>query len=255
MKDLDGKVAFVTGGRTGIGAATATVLAERGARVAVGVRQDGDGDETLAAIKAGGSEGRAVRCDVSNEASIDAAISEIAQVWGQIDLLVTNAGIEQPQTVPIEQIGRKDMQKVFDVNLRGTFLAIQSSVPHLSQGRGAICLVSSLWGHLGGAGLSAYSATKGGVIAMTRALAVELGPQGVRVNCVSPGAIKTPMLERVMEGGFPFSFEANVPLQRPGEAAEVAEAIAFLCSPAASYITGQTLCVDGGITGKMSVCA
>ncbi|MEO0593469.1 MAG: SDR family oxidoreductase, partial [Myxococcota bacterium] len=103
-------------------------------------------------------------------------------------------------------------------------------------------------------GLSIYSATKGGVHALTRSLAVELGPYA-RVNCVAPGAVRTPMLERVMEGGFPFDPTKNIPLERIGEADEIAEAIYWLCSPAARYVTGQVLSVDGGITSKMSVCA
>lgn len=255
MKDFDGKAALVTGGRTGIGAATAVLLAGRGARVAIGVHKEVDGDETLQAMKDAGTEGIAVPMDVSDGDAVDRAVALVADELGGLDVLVTNAGIEQPKTAPMAQIVRSDMQKVFDVNMRGTFLSIQAAVPHLTKGDGgAICLVSSLWGHLGGPGLSAYTATKGGVIAMTRALAAELGPEGVRVNCVSPGAINTPMLERVMGDGFPFSFEANVPLGRPGEAEEVAAAIVFLCSPAASYVTAQTLAADGGITGKMSVC-
>lgn len=128
-------------------------------------------------------------------------------------------------------------------------------MPHIAKKGGAVCLVSSLWGTLGGAGLSAYSATKGGVHALTRSLAVEQGPNGVRVNCVAPGAINTPMLERVMEGGFPFDPKKNIPLQRPGEAEEVAEAIVWICSPSARYVTAQVLGADGGITSKMSVCA
>lgn len=255
MKDFENRTVLVTGGRTGIGAATAILLASRGARVAIGVHKKGDGAKTLQKMKDAGSEGFAVPMDVSDGAAVDMAVKQVLDTFGGIDVLVTNAGIEQPKTVPVSKIDRTDMQNVFDVNLRGTFLSIQAAMPHLTKAQGSICLISSLWGHLGGAGLAAYSATKGGVIAMTRALAAEVGPAGVRVNCVSPGAIETPMLERVMGDGFPFSFEANVPLQRSGQAEEVAAAIAFLCSPSASYITAQTLAVDGGITGKMSVCA
>lgn len=254
MADMDGKVALVTGGRTGIGAATAIRFAKAGAKVVIGVHKDGDGEETVQAIKDAGSDGESVAMDVSDAANIEAAVAEIAKRYGRLDALVTNAGIEQPETAPIHDVTREDAVRVVDVNLHGTFLTCRAAAPHITEAGGAICLVSSLWGTLGGAGLSIYSATKGGVHALTRALAVELGPHA-RVNCVAPGAIRTPMLERVMEGGFPFDPAKNIPLERIGEADEIAEAIYWLCSPAARYVTGQVLGADGGITSKMSVCA
>jgi NAD(P)-dependent dehydrogenase (short-subunit alcohol dehydrogenase family) len=254
MKNFDRKVALVTGGRTGIGRATARILAEQGATVAIGVRKDGDGVDTLDEVEAAGGKGILVKIDIADESQIDDGIASIIDKFGRLDVLVTNAGIEQPDTVVIGDIKRSDMQRIFDINLRGTWLCCQAAMPHLHSSKGSICLVSSLWGTLGGAGLSAYSATKGGVHAMTRALAVENGPADVRVNCVAPGAIKTPMLDRVMAGGFPFDVEANIPLQKLGEADEVADAIVWVCSPGARYVTGQVIGVDGGITIKMSTC-
>ena len=255
MQSLEGKIVLVTGGRTGIGAATAKLFAEQGAAVAIGVHREGDGAETIAAIEQAGARGIAIPMDVSKASQVEAGIQTVIETLGGLDILVTNAGIEQPETTEISNISRSDANKVIDINLRGTWLCCQAAMPQIVERKGAICLVSSLWGTLGGAGLSAYSATKGGVHALTRSLAVEHGPNGVRVNCVAPGAINTPMLERVMEDDFPFDPQKNIPLQRPGEAEEVAEAIVWLCSPSARYVTGQVLGADGGITIKMSVCA
>lgn len=254
MKLVDGKVVMVTGARTGIGMATAKLLAAEGAKVLVGVRKSGDAAETLKAIKEIGGEGQEIAMDVAKADEIEKGVAAAVKVYGKLDGLITNAGIEQPQTLPADQIPLDEMNRVVDINLKGTWLCVRSAIPHLRQPGGAICLVSSLWALQGGAGLSVYSSTKGGVNAMTKALAVELGGAGIRVNCVSPGAILTPMLGR-FTGGNPdsFSYKANVPLERAGNPDEVAEAIVWICSDRASYVTGQILGADGGMPVKMSV--
>ncbi len=254
MPAFQDKVALVTGARSGIGRATALQLAHEGAHVLVGVRRAGDAAPVIGEIEAVGGRAREVAMDASDAAEVRLSILQVARETGRIDVLVTAAGIEQPRTAAIDDLSVDEMNRTIDTNLKGSWLAIHETVPHLTKPGGAICLVSSLWGFLGGAGLSAYTATKGGVNAMTRSLAVELGGVGVRVNCVSPGAILTPMLER-FTGGHPEGFNAkvNIPLERIGRPEEVAEAIVWLCSDAASYVTGQVLGADGGMPIKMSV--
>jgi NAD(P)-dependent dehydrogenase (short-subunit alcohol dehydrogenase family) len=254
MPAFQDKVTLVTGARSGIGRATALQFAREGAHVLAGVRRAGDARPLINEIAAAGGKAREVAMDASDPAEVRMSILQAAHAAGRIDVLVTAAGIEQPRTAPVDEISIEEMNRTIDTNLKGSWLAIHEAAPHLTKPGGAICLVSSLWGFLGGAGLSAYTATKGGVNAMTRALAVELGGAGVRVNCVSPGAILTPMLER-FTGGNPdgFNAKANIPLERIGRAEEVAEAIVWLCSDAASYVTGQVLGADGGMPIKMSV--
>lgn len=253
MARFDGKVVLVTGARTGIGRSTILQFASEGATALVGVRRSGEAASVIGEIKARGGSAREVAMDASKPEEVRRAMDAAAGV-GTVDILVTSAGIEQPRTAAIDELTVEEMDRTVDTNLKGTWLAVHAALPDLTRPGGSICLVSSLWGFLGGAGLSAYSATKGGVNAMTRALAVELGGQGVRVNCVSPGAILTPMLER-FTGGNPagFNAKANIPLERLGTPQEVAEAIVWLCSDAASYVTGQVLGADGGMPIKMSV--
>jgi NAD(P)-dependent dehydrogenase (short-subunit alcohol dehydrogenase family) len=255
MGRFDGKVALVTGARTGIGKASALQFAREGAKVLVGVRKPGDGNDVIAEIRAAGGEAREAAMDTSKPEEVERGVAQAVQAFGKLDVLVINAGVEQPRTTPIDDLSIEEMNRTVDINLKGSWLAIHHAVPHLTKPGGAITLVSSLWGFLGGAGLSAYSAAKGGINAMTRSLAVEHGRDGVRVNCISPGAIVTPMLERFLGGNLEagFNFKANVPLGRPGKAEEVAEAIAWISSDAASYVTGQVLGADGGQTIQMPV--
>ena len=254
MSMVEGKRVLVTGARTGIGKATAVLFAREGARVAVGVRKSGDAAEVLQEIDAAGGHGVEVAMDVAQPDQVEAGVDRAVEALGGLDALVANAGIEQPQTLPASEIPLNEMNRVVDVNVKGTWQCVHYAIPKITKPGGSICLISSLWGTLGGAGLSVYTATKGGVNAMTRSLAVELGAQGVRVNCVSPGAIMTPMLRR-FTGGDPsaFNYQANIPLERPGEPGEVAEAIVWLSSDRASYVTGQVLGADGGMPIKMSV--
>lgn len=254
MAAFEDKVVLVTGARTGIGKASALRFARSGAKVLVGVRKSGDAKDVIAEIEAAGGQAREAAMDSSKPDEVERGIAQAVKAFGKLDVLVTNAGIEQPRTTTIDDITLDEMHRVVDTNLKGSWLAIHYATPHLTKPGGAITLVSSLWGFLGGAGLSAYSATKGGVNAMTRSLAVEHGPDGVRVNCISPGAILTPMLERFTGGDTSvFNAKANVPLQRLGEAEEVAAAIVWISSDDASYVTGQVLGADGGMPIKMSV--
>lgn len=248
MTDFQDQVALVTGARSGIGARTAVLLAERGAKVAIGVRKDGDGEETLAAVRDAGGDGAVFRIDVTDNDQIETGIKAAVDAFGRLDVLVVNAGIEPPTTVPIQDWTVESIEKVINVNMRGAMLTCRTAMPQIVKQKGSVCLLSSLMGTVGSYGVGPYSATKAGIQGLTRTLAVEQAAHGVRVNCVAPGAIATDMLERFAGsvGGFPA--EKNVPLQRAGTADEVAEAIVWLCSPKASYVTGHTLAVDGGIT-------
>jgi NAD(P)-dependent dehydrogenase (short-subunit alcohol dehydrogenase family) len=179
--------------------------------------------------------------------------AQVKELFGQLDAIVANAGIEQPTTTTIDQLADAEIHQVIDTNLKGALFAAKFDMPVLKKPGGSFIITSSLWGLLGGMGLTAYSATKGGINALMRSLAVEWGPQGVRVNVVSPGAIETPMLLRYTGGADLSSFyKANVPLQRSGHPEEVAAAIVWLSSENSNYVTGQVLSVDGGITSKMS---
>ncbi|WP_420346503.1 SDR family NAD(P)-dependent oxidoreductase [Pelagibius sp.] len=251
MNDFQGKVALITGARSGIGAATAQQLAERGAKVAIGVRKDGDGEETLTAVREAGGDGAIFTIDVSDQKQIDDGVAAVIDTFGRLDVLIANAGIEPTDTVPIQDWTVENIDKLLTVNLRGVLLTCRAGLPHIVKAKGSVCLLSSLMGTVGSFGVGPYSATKAGVQGITRTLAVEQQANGVRVNCVVPGAIATEMLERFSSTIGGFSAEKNVPMGRAGRAEEVAAAITWLCSPAASYVTGQSLGVDGGITVVM----
>lgn len=247
---FEGKVALITGATSGIGKTTAILFAKSGADVVVTGRRQAEGDETVKDIEAAGRKGLFVQMDVSDADSIKAGFDKVAQTFGQIDYLVSNAGREQPHTLPINDLELEEMNAIVDTNLKGTWSTVKYGLPLIRKPGGAIVLTSSLWGLLGGAGLSAYTSTKGGINAMTRSLAVEQGANGIRVNCVSPGAIETPMLDR-FTGGQDVGFTKVIPLKRYGRPEEIANAVIWLCSDASSYVTGQVLGVDGGITSEM----
>jgi 3-oxoacyl-[acyl-carrier protein] reductase len=181
-------------------------------------------------------------------------VNGAAQRFGPIDTVITNAGIEPPHVLPLADLSVEDVDAVLGTNLRGTLLTAKYAIPHLRRPGGSIITVSSLWGRQGGASLPIYSATKGGSESLTRALAVELGAQGIRVNCIAPGFIKTEMSDRFTQGRdmSPF-YAANVPLRRIGEAEEIADAMLWLASDRSAYVTGQVITVDGGHNIKMSV--
>jgi len=240
MPDLDGRVAVITGGASGIGAATARRFAAEGAKVAV-LDRDASGAEAVAA-EVGGT---AHIVDVRDGGAVEQAISQIMNGVGRIDVLVNNAGTGDLR--PLHTVDDKLWHRLIDVNLTGTFNATRSVVPHmLAAGRGAIVNNASLSGLNPTRNEAAYSAAKAGVIALTKSGALEYGPT-IRVNCVAPGQVRTPMTtvwEQMPEAFAPIA-EA-IPLKRIGEAEEIAEVILFLASDRASYVTGQTLVVDGG---------
>jgi NAD(P)-dependent dehydrogenase (short-subunit alcohol dehydrogenase family) len=246
MRRLEGKVAVVTGGNSGIGLATAKRLQEEGARVAISGRSRKTLDE---AVKTIGNGVVAVQSDVANLADVDKLYGEVSQKLGKIDVLFVNAGIAK--FVPFAETSESVYDEQFDINIKGAYFTIQKALPFLNDGA-SIILNTSVVDSKGYAGASAYSATKAALRSLARTTAAELVGRGIRVNTVAPGPIVTPILDRIglsKEAADEFAKEviAKIPMKRFGQPEEVAGAVAFLASHDASYITGVEINVDGGM--------
>lgn len=246
MKRLEGKVAVVTGGNSGIGLAAAKRLQEEGARVAIAGRSKKTLDE---AVKSIGNGVVAVQADVANLADVDKLYAEVSKKLGKIDILFVNAGVAK--FAPFAETSESLYDEQFDINIKGAFFTIQKALPLLNDGA-SIILNTSVVDSKGTTGASAYSATKAALRSLARTTAAELVGRGIRVNTVAPGPIVTPIFEKT---GLPkealdeFSKEiaTKVPMKRFGQPEEVAGAVAFLASQDASYITGVEINVDGGM--------
>jgi NAD(P)-dependent dehydrogenase (short-subunit alcohol dehydrogenase family) len=236
--------AIVTGAGSGIGAATAAVLARAGWRLAC---LDRDGASAERVARACGAEHLARTVDVADEAAMTAVVAEIAGLTGGIDALATCAGILD--TTPFMEVPVAAFRRLYDVNVIGTYLAIREAARHMKRG-GRICTVASVAGLRGGGlgGGTAYAASKGAVLALTKNAARSLAEKGIAVNTVAPGPIETPMLTGVFSApGVRQRVESMIPQGRPGKPEEVAETIAWLLSPKAAYVNGATLTIDGGL--------
>lgn len=244
---LKGKTAVISGAasRRGIGLATARLFAEQGARVAI---LDIDGAAAASAAASIGSEHRGFACDVTDLTSCEKAIAATLDGFGHIDILINNAGITQP--VKIMEIDAKSWERILDVNLRGVLHLSQAAIPHMrSRKSGSIACMSSVSAQRGGGifGGPHYSAAKAGVLGLAKAMARELGPDGIRVNCVTPGLIQTDITGGKLTDAMRAEIVNGIPLGRLGDAADVAGAYLFLASDYSRYITGAVIDVNGGM--------
>jgi NAD(P)-dependent dehydrogenase (short-subunit alcohol dehydrogenase family) len=246
MKTFQGKVALVTGGARGIGAATCERLAREGAVVIVSDTIDDEGEAVAKLIRAGERRAIYVRLDVTSEQAWRDAVALCIKTYGRLDVLVNNAGIARLEDVEQETI--EGWTKLIAVNQTGVFLGMKTCLPELEKTRGSIVNVSSIYGAGGGNGTAiAYHASKGAVRLMTKNAAIHYAKRGVRVNSVHPGFVDTPMIAPFAAEMKPY-VETMTPMGRIGRPEEIAAAIAFLSSDDASYVTGTELYVDGGWT-------
>lgn len=243
MARLDGKVAVVTGGSSGIGFASAKRLVEEGAHVFIFGRRKAQLDEAWAKI---GKNVTTVQGDVTSEEDIDALYAAVADEMGVIDIVVTSAGVTEPEM--LENATRANFDKHFDLNVRGTLLTVQKALPLMTRG-GAIVLVSSGLNQIGVPGHTAYAASKAAVRSFSRTWSAELLPRGIRVNTLSPGPVETPMIDAQVAAnpGVKDFYASMSPMKRLGTAEEMASAVFFLASDESSFCAGIELVADGGI--------
>jgi len=247
--DLKGKVAIITGARRGMGKADALLLAKSGVKISVVDISQDECQSVVDEIKKEGGEAMAIKCDVTKKSEVEEAVKKTVDKFGRLDILVNNAGICQFK--PFLEMTEEEWDKTLDVNLKGYFLFAQAAAKEMAKNKSGVIvnIASIVMGQMGKGmfGLSHYSASKGGIAALTKTLAVELAQYNIRVNAIAPGAIDTPMASSTKSD--PKAAEAMmamVPLHRMGKAEEIASTVLFLVSDASSYITGTIVVVDGG---------
>jgi NAD(P)-dependent dehydrogenase (short-subunit alcohol dehydrogenase family) len=247
MKRFQGRTVLITGAGSGIGRATAERFGSEGAAVVcVDVNEKGV-NETASTIQSGGGEALALTCDVSKPAAVDETFGRALERYKRLDVLANVAGVGGFRR--LDETAIEDWNRVIGVNLTGTFLTCQRAMPHILESKGAIINTASVAGLKSHPFSAAYCASKGGVVTMTKALAVEFGRKGVRINCLCPGGVETPMIGQFQlpEGANPAVLQRIMPLGRMGQPQEIAGVIVFLASEDASYMNGSVVVVDGGM--------
>jgi NAD(P)-dependent dehydrogenase (short-subunit alcohol dehydrogenase family) len=251
---LQDKVALVTGAASGIGRATALTFAREGAKLVIADMNEDGGQQTVHMITENGGEATFVQVDVSNATEVQAMISKAVETYGRLDCAFNNAGTEGTTMVSTIDYKEGDWNRVLSINLTGVWLCVKYEITQmLNQGGGAIVNTASVAGLVGSRGAgSAYAASKHGVVGLTKTAALEYAKQGIRVNCVCPGVIRTPMMERMLTRTpeLEQQYIAAEPIGRLGLPEEIAEAVVWLCSDAASFVTGHTMTVDGGYVAQ-----
>lgn len=249
---VNGKIALVTGGGSGIGRATALVFAREGAKVVIADVVVSGGEETVRLIKAAGGEAVFVKADVSKAPEVEALIKQTVDTYGRLDCAFNNAGIEGDMASTAD-CTEENWDRTVAIDLKGVWLCLKYEIPQmLKQGGGAIVNTASVAGLVGFVGLPAYVAAKHGVNGLTKTAALEYAKAGIRVNAVCPGVIKTPMVDRLFSSQ-PHAGEAIAalePVGRLGKPEEIGEAVVWLCSDAASFVTGLPMAVDGGLVAQ-----
>jgi NAD(P)-dependent dehydrogenase (short-subunit alcohol dehydrogenase family) len=245
---LDGKVAVVTGGTSGIGRETAVLFARSGAKVVVAGRREAEGEETVEKIRSTGGNALFVSTDVSKAADVEALIKTAVAQYGYVDIAFNNAGVEGTW-VPIITQSEDDWERTIDINLKGVWLSLKYEIKQMLRQRrgGAIVNMASTMGLVGAAGAAAYTASKHGVIGLTKAAALETAKSGIRINAICPAVIETSMADRLFSAPKVHEYVQGChPIGRFGKAQEVAEAVLWMCSDQASFMTGHSLLLDGG---------
>jgi NAD(P)-dependent dehydrogenase (short-subunit alcohol dehydrogenase family) len=246
--ELEGKVALVTGGTSGIGRDTAALFAKAGAKVVVAGRRELEGEETIELIRAADGDGLFVKTDVSKASEVETLIQKVVEKFGRLDVAFNNAGIEGTWA-PIVRQSEEDFDRVINVNLKGVWLSIKYEIRQMLKqgGGGAIVNMSSITGLVGSVGVAAYSASKHGVIGLTKTAALENAKSGIRINAVCPAFTETPMADRIFRVPAVHKYILSChPIGRLGKPTEIAEAVLWMCSDRASFMTGQSLVLDGG---------
>jgi len=252
MKEFEGKVALITGGSSGMGRTTALAFAQKGAKIVVASRREKEGEETVAMIKEIGSEAIFVKTDITQVIEVENLVNQTINTYARLDYAFNNAGVEGILGPSIEQT-ESNWNYIIDINLKGVWLSMKYQIPAmLKNGGGAIVNNASIYGLMGLANLSIYCASKHGVIGLTKAVALEQATAGIRINTVCPGIIQTDMVDRAFgkddDSEGKVQMAASHPIGRLGKPEEIANAVVWLCSDSASFITGHSLTIDGGYT-------
>jgi len=247
---LKDKIAVITGSGSGIGRAIALAFSREGAKTIIADWSKESGEETVEQIKKQGGEAVFVKTDVSKSSDIDKMVKTCLDNFGRVDILVNNAGIYR--TYDLHEMSEEDWDKIIDINLKGVFLGSKKVIPGMiEQGKGKIINTASIAGLVGFAQSGAYCASKGGIIALTKEMALEYAPKKINVNCIAPGVIKTAMTKKMIaDPATKKSLEGNTPYPRLGEPEDIAQAAVYLASDESDFVNGEVLVVDGGWVAK-----